>query len=55
MKKLFTIRDTRTNCCVPDSFFSTKPAAKRARDEFNSAAGSNVFVVTPGPDHRKSK
>lgn len=55
MKKLFAIRDTRTNKCLPGAYFSDKKLAKQARDEHNTAAGTKVFVVTHGPDHWKSK
>lgn len=50
--RLFAIRDTSTNELVPDTWFSSKDAAKRARDELNQD-GSGRYVVTLGPDHRK--
>lgn len=50
---LFAIRDTQTKKLVPDTFFASKPEAKRARDELNN--GVQRYVVTAGPDHRKAK
>lgn len=50
--RLFAIRDTSTNKLVPDTWFSSKDAAKRARDELNQD-NANRYVVTLGPDHRK--
>ena len=49
--RLFAIRDTSTNKLVPDTWFSSKDAAKRARDELSQDGGR--YVVTPGPDHRR--
>lgn len=51
--RLFALRDTQTNKPVPDTFFASKPEAKRARDELNN--GVQRYVVTPGPDHHKAK
>lgn len=51
--RLFALRDTQTNKTVPDLYFAGKPEAKRKRDELN--AGASRYVVTAGPDHRKSK
>lgn len=53
MKKLFAIRDTRTNKTLPELHFSRKKDAKDARDALNLSAGAEAFVVTPGPDHWK--
>ena len=50
---LFALRDTQTKKPVPDTFFASKPEAKRARDDLNK--GTLRYVVTPGPDHRKAK
>lgn len=55
MKKLFAIRDTRTNKLIPELFFEDKTKAKNARNELNSAAGKECFVVTHGPDHWKNQ
>ena len=56
MKKLFAVRSTQSKTPLPDLFFSDKRAAKEKRDELNVAANSEKqFVVTPGPDHWKSK
>lgn len=54
---LFAIRDTHTNKPVEGQLFASKPEAKRARDKLNQEGGaeSTRYVVTPGPDHRKSK
>ena len=51
--RLFALRDTTSNKIVPDLFFSSKPEAKKARDERNEKGAS--LVVTPGPDHRRSR
>lgn len=53
MKKLFAIRDIRTNKVLPEIHFSEKRLAKIARDELNSRVESLYFVVTAGPDHYK--
>lgn len=53
MKKLFAIRDTRTNKVLPQLYFSEKRDAKAARDALNLSAMEQQFVVTPGPDHYK--
>lgn len=53
MKKLFAIRDTRTNKILPQLHFSSKGDAKAARDALNISAAEQQFVVTPGPDHWK--
>ena len=50
--RLFSLRDTRTNKILSDTYFSSKPEAKRARDAANENGGQ--YVVTPGPDHRKA-
>lgn len=50
---LFALRDTHTNKLVPATGFASKPEAKRARDQMNN--GGARYVVTPGPDHYKSK
>lgn len=52
MKKLFALRDTRTNK-ITTTYFGDKQKAKEARDELNSSEG-NHYVVTRGPDHKKS-
>lgn len=51
--RLFALRDTQTNKPVPDTFFASKPEAKRARDDLNK--GTLRYIVTPGPDHHKAK
>ena len=51
--RLFALRDTTTNKIVPDLFFPSKPEAKKARDERNKDGAA--LVVTPGPDHRRSR
>lgn len=53
MKKLFAIRDTKTNKLVEGMYFDAKPKAKNARDTMNQEDGGNRFVVTYGPDHWK--
>lgn len=50
--RLFALRDTRTNKILSDTYFSSKPEAKRARDAANENGGQ--YVVSPGPDHRKT-
>jgi hypothetical protein len=59
MKKLFALRDTRTDKLVPDQFFADKMKAKQARTTANPKDddGNEVmlFVVTYGPDHWKFK
>jgi hypothetical protein len=50
--RLFVLRNTVTNQVVPDLFFANKPDAKRERDS-RGIPGSNEFVVSPGPDHRR--
>ena len=50
---LFALRDTQTKKPVPDTFFASKPEAKRARDVLN--VGTSRYVVALGPDHRKAK
>lgn len=58
MKKLFQLRDTRTNTNVPNLFFTDKFKAKEKRAELNpkDSADREVmhYVVTPGPDHYKN-
>ena len=51
--RLFAIRDTQTNKLVSDVYYTSKPDAKRARDELNGP--SKRYVVSPGPDHRRAK
>ena len=51
--RLFALRDTQTNKTVPDLHFTGKSEAKRHRDALN--AGTQRYVVTPGPDHHKAK
>lgn len=53
MKKLFAIRDIRTNKVLPGIHFSNKHDAKTARNELNARAEGLYFVVTAGPDHYK--
>lgn len=53
MKKLFQLRDLRTNKSIPNIFFPDKTKAKAERDRLNEEAGARHFVVTPGPDHWK--
>lgn len=53
MKKLFAIRDIRSNKILPGLTFFTKRDAKLARDELNSRTEGLYFVVTAGPDHHK--
>lgn len=50
--RLFALRDLYTGKIVPDTYYSSKPEAKRARDAANE--NSRQYVVTPGPDHRKT-
>ena len=50
--RLFALRDLYTGKIVPDTYYSSKPEAKRARDAANE--NSRKYVVTPGPDHRKT-
>ncbi len=49
--RLFALRSTQDNKLVPNTFFGSKPEAKRARDEHNKNGAR--YVVTAGPDHRK--
>lgn len=49
--RLFAIRDTSSNKLIPDANFSDKKAAKAERDRLG---GAPRFVVTHGPDHRKT-
>ena len=51
---LFALRNTATGRVVPDLHFGDKKAAKAKRDELNKE-GLDSYVVTPGPDHHKSK
>lgn len=51
--RLFALRDTATNKTIPELYFSDKQAAKTERDARNKQGGN--YVVTPGPDHRKTK
>ena len=44
--RLFALRDVTTGRLVPDTYFSDKVAAKKARD-----LGGPNLRVTPGPDH----
>jgi len=51
--RLFTLRNTQTKKLGSDCF-PDKQKAKQARDEANKAQ-PGLYVVTPGPDHRKFK
>lgn len=52
--RLFAIRDTFTGKTLPDQYFSSKPEAKRKRDQLDAEAGhKGKHTVTPGPDHRR--
>lgn len=44
--RLFALRDLTTGRLVPNEFFSSKPDAKKRRDELGAS-----IRVTPGPDH----
>lgn len=52
--RLFALRNTQTNKLVTSDYYTSKPAAKRARDQANKEAGQDIYVVSPGPDHRKA-
>ncbi len=52
-KKLFTIRDKNDSQTLP-LFFSDKTVAKTKRDELNTDLEVPRYVVTYGPDHRKT-
>lgn len=49
--RLFVLRDTASNKIIPELFFASKPEAKRERDTYPPGQ----YVVSPGPDHRRSK
>jgi hypothetical protein len=51
--KLFSVKHVHTRTILPEHFPS-KPAAKKYRDELNLFA-PGTYVVTPGPDHRKTQ
>lgn len=50
--KLFTLRNTTTNKIHPETFFTDKMKAKKARDLISEQTGQ-PHVVTYGPDHKK--
>lgn len=52
--RLFALRNASTGRLNTDAYYPDKPAAKKARDELN-ARGTDKYVVTPGPDHRRYK
>lgn len=52
--KLFALRNTATKKLLTD-FFPNKPAARARRDELNQTEKQVLYVVTPGPDHRRFK
>lgn len=54
MKRLFALRNTQTNKIVADRVFSDKKTAKKARDELNTQADAQIYIITPGPDHWKN-
>ena len=49
--RLFAVRNLTTGKIIPNTFFSSKAEAKKARDEL----GADTHRVTPGPDHRGYK
>lgn len=53
--KLFALRNITTKKLLTEEFFSNKPAARVRRDELNQAEKQVLYVVTPGPDHRRFK
>jgi len=53
--KLFALRNIATKKLAPEGFFPNKPAARARRDELNKAEKQVLYVVTPGPDHRRFK
>lgn len=52
--KLFAIKNTNTNRIVPDTFFSDKMLAKKARNSISEQTGQ-AHVITYGPDHKLFK
>lgn len=52
--KLFGIKNTKTNALVSNLFFREKKEAKTERDKMNQEE-PGLYVVSPGPDHRKFK
>lgn len=55
-QRLFQITDTHTGVPVPNTFFSDKKLAKKARSKLNEEHGTALrFVVSPGPDHHNFK
>lgn len=57
MKRLFVITNTITGKPVPEKFFGDKMLAKELRNTLNQTEGEGklLYVVSPGPDHRKFK
>lgn len=53
--KLFALRNNSTKKLLPDEFFPNKPAARVRRDELNQGLKEVLYVVSPGPDHRRFK
>lgn len=51
--RLFALRDLATGRILPNTFFASKPEAKRARDQ--AAGNGDRLCVTYGPDHRSFK
>lgn len=52
--RLYAVRDTVSGQLLPDSYSSSKPEAKRLRDQLNEGDCPPLrYVVTYGPDHRR--
>lgn len=52
--QLFALRNIATKKLLTE-YFPNKPAARVRRDELNQAEKQILYVVTPGPDHRRFK
>lgn len=52
---LFALRNTATKKLITNEFFPNKPAARTRRDELNKTEKQVLYVVTPGPAHRRFK
>ena len=53
MKRLFTIRNTRTKTIIPNCFFHDKMLAIKERRRLEDETGV-THEVAPGPDHWKT-